>query len=126
MGCQNNVEDDSLRNWMLFLSGYEKTKEALAMNDVGISKAYEELQHVSHDEVMCEFAFKREKFLFEQSMRLDAAKDQGLKRGLEQGSQEALETTARNLLAIGVDVEVIAKGTGLSLEEVYALKGNMH
>lgn len=99
---------------MLFLSGDEKTKESLAMNDVGISKAYEELQQGSQNEVMRELAFKREKFLFEQAMRLDAAKDQ------------ANEKTARNLLVLGVDIDTIAKGTGLSIEEVEALKENMH
>lgn len=124
---------DSLKNWMLFLSGDDRTKEALAMNNAEISKAYEELEHVSRDEVMRELAFKREKFLFEQSMRIGAAKDEGRKEGreqgreegLEQGSQQAKEQAARNSLAMNLDVETVAKITGLPLGEVEVLKENM-
>lgn len=112
---------DSLKNWMLFLSGDDKTKEALAMNNAGISRAYEELEHVSQDEAMRELAFKREKFLFEQSMRISAAKE----KGREEGSRQTNEQIARNALAMKLDVETVAKITGLSLEEVKVLKENI-
>ena len=39
------------------------------------------------------------------------------KEGLEQGKVEA----ARNFKALGVDLETIAKATGLSLEQIEAL-----
>ena len=45
------------------------------------------------------------------------ARKEGLEQGLEQGKVEA----ARNLKALEVDLETIAKGTGLSLEQIEAL-----
>ena len=45
----------------------------------------------------------------------------GLERGLERGAyQKALET-ARNLLAMGLEPEQVAQGTGLSLEVIQKL-----
>lgn len=114
VGHPENLEDSgTLKNWMLFLSGDKKVKEALAMRDVGISRAYEELEHVSQDEIMRELAFKREKFLFEQAMRLDAAKDQGREEGIEQGIEQGVEQ-GRNesILSMhdtGMPIETIAR-----------------
>ena len=53
--------------------------------------------------------------------------EQGLERGLEQGLQkgrdEAIRDNARNLLFLGILTdEQIAQATGLSLEEILALK----
>ena len=53
--------------------------------------------------------------------------EQGLERGLEQGLQkgrdEAIRDNARNLLLLGILTdEQIAQATGLSLEEILALK----
>lgn len=107
---KDSENSDSLRNWLLFLSGDNQTKEVLAMSDLGISKAYEELQHVSQDEIMRELAFKREKFLFEQAMRLDAAKDEGLKEGREQGENKAI----LGMYQAGLSVEAIMEMLKLS------------
>lgn len=64
------------------------------------------------------FHFQREKFLFEQAMKLGVAKNQGI--------QQANEKIARNALAMNLDVEIVAKITSLSLDDVKALKENMH
>ena len=46
---------------------------------------------------------------------------QGMEKGLQQGIQQAKNETAQNLKNNGVSIEIIAKCTGLSLEEVEAL-----
>ena len=46
---------------------------------------------------------------------------QGMEKGLQQGIQQTKIETARNFKANGVSIEVIAKCTGLSVEEVEKL-----
>lgn len=43
-------------------------------------------------------------------------------RGRLQGEQAVRESTAKNLLAIGISTEIIAQATGLSKEQIEALK----
>jgi predicted transposase/invertase (TIGR01784 family) len=42
----------------------------------------------------------------------------GFERGREEGREEGKIITAHNLLQLGVDVETIAKATGLSADEI--------
>ena len=46
---------------------------------------------------------------------------EGMAKGRAEGRAEANLETARKLKAIGVDFEVIAKGTGLTVEEISRL-----
>lgn len=46
---------------------------------------------------------------------------EGRAEGIIEGKAEANLETARKLKAIGVDFEVIAKGTGLTVEEISRL-----
>ena len=52
--------------------------------------------------------------------------EEGMKRGLEEGMQKGMqkgiEKTARNLLEMGMTIEQVAKGTGLSCDRVRELK----
>jgi predicted transposase/invertase (TIGR01784 family) len=49
---------------------------------------------------------------------VSAQKEEGIKEGIEKGKTES----AMNLLAMGVEVEKIAKATGLSEEKILSLK----
>ncbi|MGL4941948.1 MAG: Rpn family recombination-promoting nuclease/putative transposase [Thermoguttaceae bacterium] len=53
---------------------------------------------------------------------LKEGQEKGLKEGLEKGRTESSLEIARNLKAIGLDVESIAKATGLSVTEVKTLE----
>jgi len=46
---------------------------------------------------------------------------EGREEGIEEGSRQKAVETARNLKAAGVDVNIIAKCVGLSVEEVEKL-----
>jgi predicted transposase/invertase (TIGR01784 family) len=48
-------------------------------------------------------------------------KQEGIQEGMQKGKQEGIRETARNLKKIGVAVEQIAQGTGLSAEEIAKL-----
>lgn len=47
---------------------------------------------------------------------------QGVEKGIEKGIEKGKEETAVNLLKLGVDAEIVARGTGLSLEKILKLK----
>ncbi|MCP4493983.1 MAG: Rpn family recombination-promoting nuclease/putative transposase, partial [Gammaproteobacteria bacterium] len=48
--------------------------------------------------------------------------EQGIEQGIEQGSEKEKAVIARNLLLEGLEVSLVAKATGLSIEEIEALK----
>ena len=50
-----------------------------------------------------------------------AGRDEGISIGLSQGAQQAKLETAKKFLAMGLSVEQIANGTGLSIEEIEKL-----
>ena len=52
---------------------------------------------------------------------LQKGRRQGLKQGRQQGQQQGRIETARNFKAMGLSLEQIAQGTGLSLEEIARL-----
>lgn len=45
-----------------------------------------------------------------------------IRKGFEKGSKEQNIQNAKNFLELGVDIEIISKGTGLSIEEVKELR----
>ncbi len=50
-----------------------------------------------------------------------AGLEEGMAKGRAEGRAEANLETARKLKALGLDFEVIAKGTGLTVEEISKL-----
>ena len=53
---------------------------------------------------------------------IEQRRKQGIEQGLKQGTRMANEKAALNLLKMKMDVKMIAKATGLSIEQVKALK----
>ena len=51
----------------------------------------------------------------------EEGREEGRKEGRKEGREEAARETAKNLKAMGLDVETIAKATGLSTEEIAKL-----
>ena len=49
------------------------------------------------------------------------AEQKGLERGREEGKEFEKLEIAKNLLGMGVEVEIIAKSTGLTLEQIKKL-----
>ena len=52
---------------------------------------------------------------------LFVGREEGISIGLERGAYEKAVETARNLLAMGLEPEQVAQGTGLSLEVIQKL-----
>ena len=54
--------------------------------------------------------------------QIEYAKEIALEEGLAKGREDAKQQIAINLLQLGTPYEIVAKATGLSLEEVAKLK----
>lgn len=48
--------------------------------------------------------------------------EEGLEKGLKKGIEKGFEKVAKNLLSMGVDIDLIMKSTGLSREQIEKLK----
>lgn len=51
----------------------------------------------------------------------EEGREEGHEEGLEQGREEERRAIARNMLSEGLDPDIIAKTTGLTLTEIQAL-----
>ena len=51
--------------------------------------------------------------------------EKGMEKGLKEGENRALNKTAIRLLSMGLSVEDVVKGTGLSAETVEKIKAKM-
>ena len=50
---------------------------------------------------------------------------QGIAQGISQGEHQKAIETAKNLLAMGISIEQVAQGTGLSIEEIKLIANNL-
>jgi len=84
-------------------------KELMDM-DVDIKKAEEKIEYLSSDPKTLELYKARERSLHERANMLRSARE------------GAKEEDAVNFLKLGLSEELVAKGTGLSIEKVIELK----
>ena len=54
--------------------------------------------------------------------QIEYAKETGLEEGLAKGREEERKAIAINLIQLGTPCEIVAKATGLSVEEVLKLQ----
>jgi predicted transposase/invertase (TIGR01784 family) len=90
----------------------------LAKKNDKIKKAYSILEVISKDDIKRAAYEAREAELHDQMTRLKSAREEGIK--------EATIKNAKNFLLMGLDLDVVAKGTGLSIEEVKAIKNELN
>ncbi|MFB6364143.1 Rpn family recombination-promoting nuclease/putative transposase [Paenibacillus elgii] len=113
------VESGGLVNWLLFLKGADKSNwEVLTMNEPVLKKAMDTLEFLSQDAEARRLYEDRQKFLHDEASMIEGALAEGEARGER---KKALEM-AKELLAHGVEVSIIAKASGLPESEILALK----
>ena len=91
-----------------------------------IKKAYDLLQIISKDEKSRMLYEARQAEISDQLTRLKSAEAKGIAKGIEEGiekgeKRKAIEN-ATNFLKLGINQEIVAKGTGLTIEEVIEIK----
>ncbi|AIQ64747.1 hypothetical protein PSTEL_18175 [Paenibacillus stellifer] len=80
------------------------------MNEPGLEKAMDTLQYLSQDSEARRLYEARQKYLHDEASMLEGAKQAGIKE------------VAHNMLKLNIDIATIAKATGLSEQEILALK----
>jgi predicted transposase/invertase (TIGR01784 family) len=120
-------ENDPIVQWMEFLDAKSKgVMEMLAEKNKDIKKAYDLLQIISKDEKARMLYDARQAEISDQLTRIKSAEEKGREKGREEGREEgatekAIEA-AINFLRLGVNEEIVAKGTGIPIEKVIELK----
>ena len=114
-----------LKDWIEFFRNPEKIES----EDEGMKDAQTLWSKISADEQLKAQQRAQDKYEMDKLSEIATARNIGKEEGLKQGKEAGLVEgehkkaieTAKNLLAIGLSVEQIAKATGLSIEEVHAL-----
>ena len=127
----NNI--DSLLKWIEFIKEPEsETVRILELTDESIRKAKTQLYKLSLDKKTIEQYRIREKALYDEISALENSREKGLKEGVKIGKEEgrkeglkegelnAKKKLAKSLLDV-LDIETIAKKTGLAEEEIRKL-----
>ncbi|MBN1066193.1 Rpn family recombination-promoting nuclease/putative transposase [Clostridium botulinum] len=112
-------EKDLLVAWTEFLKNPESEKvRNLEMSIEEIREAKDELIKISNDKKQRELYEMRAKILKDKISALNEAE----RKGVEQGKIEV----AKNLLKMGLSVDQILTGTGLTIEEITTIKRSMN
>ena len=125
--------------WLAYFSGRytKKEMEEITMNTPAVKEAIEFEDTFLQDKIERRAYEQREKAIRDYYYYINAYKvegleeglkqgiQQGLKQGIQQGLEQGLEKTAINLLKMGIDISIIAKGTGLDIEKVNELQKSL-
>ena len=103
------------------------------MNTPAIKEAIEFEDIFLQDKIKRRAYEQREKAIRDYYSYINAYKEEGIKQGIQQGKIEGkiegIEETkianAINLLKLGIDISIIAKGTGLDIEKVNELQKSL-
>ena len=123
-------ENDPIVQWMEFLDAKSKgVMEMLAKKNKDIKKAYDLLQIISKDEKSRMLYEARQAEISDQLTRLKSAEAKGMEKGIEKGIEKGKKRNAMenatNFIKLGINEEIVAKGTGLTIEEVIEIKKSM-
>nr|WP_326056193.1 Rpn family recombination-promoting nuclease/putative transposase [Paenibacillus chitinolyticus] len=80
------------------------------------------LEFLSQDREARRLYEERQKYLHDEASMIEWATEKGMAKGIAEGEQKKAIEIAKNMLALGLQVSVIAKASGLSEDEVESLK----
>nr|WP_276532015.1 Rpn family recombination-promoting nuclease/putative transposase [Brevibacillus invocatus] len=119
LGAEHQETSDLLVKWLLFLKAESETKlEELAMSEPTIRKAVNVLEFLNQDKEARKLYEMREMALKDELNMIEGAK--------AEGERQKAKEVAKNLLAMDMTVEMVAKATGLPTEEIEKLKQQLH
>ena len=123
--------NNAICQWMLFLDNPTKREVVQIMEEnKNIKKAIDELEQVSGNARLRRIAELKEKYIRDEQSSIEYAQDEGFKHGeakgraigRAEGKNERNIEIAKNLLQKKMSIDDIADVTGLSPEEIEALK----
>lgn len=116
-------DSNEIELWGKFISAERKEEfDLLAEKNIYIGSAYKHLQIISQDKQKRMEYEAREKAVRDYNQGMLEAEQRGEDRGQTKGEEKATIRIAKNLLSSGLSVDMIAKNTGLTIEQVEALK----
>ena len=117
--------DDKLTKWVDFLTNPIDLEKS-TFEDEDIEKARKKLEFISSDDKERASLEAIKEGLFDQYSSFNIGKkegiEEGLKEGLKEGEKKGKIEMARNMLKDNVDINIISKYSGLSIEEINKLK----
>lgn len=115
-----------LEAWLHFINqpDSELVRELEAVESE-IKSAKAELIRLSGNKEERELFEKRRQAMLDEVSALAFAEEKGIQKGLEQGAKKEKIEIAKTAIENGLDNEMIIKLTGLSLEEVEAMRTKM-
>jgi predicted transposase/invertase (TIGR01784 family) len=94
------------------------------MNEPTLKKAMDTLEFLSQDREARRRYEERQKYLHDEASMIEWATRKGRVEDKAEGEKKKAEEIARNMLALGMEVSVISKVSGLTEAEVQSLKTN--
>jgi predicted transposase/invertase (TIGR01784 family) len=115
-------EGGSLWTWMKFLTCEKREEFAMvAEKSPQVGKAVAVLMELSADEQTRLLEESREKARRDWAARMRGAREEGISQGISQGAYQRAIEDATRFKRLGVSVDTIVQGTGLSPDEVTRL-----
>jgi len=107
-----------LDKWIYFIKNAGSLDYIPKNMDAELKHAYDIANEANFSEMELELQHRKKDWVYMQKSSIDLAKNQGLKQGIEQGFGQGLEQVVMNSLSAGMEVALIGKITGLSVEKV--------
>jgi predicted transposase/invertase (TIGR01784 family) len=121
----NKTEDELVTmfdKWMFVLRNLARLLERpKALQDRVFKKLFKQAEIAQYDEMERRQYEASLKEYWDYTSTLDTAEQKGEKKGIKKGMKQEKEDTARRMKADGMTVELIAKYTGLTAEEIEGL-----
>lgn len=119
----------SFDRWLAFFryegKGEDEIMKHIIQDDPAIAKAHRRYEIFIQDQAMMELYRARKKWKLTHNTEIEEAREQGLEQGRQEGKQEGEKRgkteTAKNMQENGLPIEMIAKCTGLSIDEIKKL-----
>ena len=116
-------KENRLMEWLYFLENPESEKvESIMKENEGIQEAKNKLEEISNDEIMQRLADWQESAEREETAIRNMAYREGEQKGKEAGRMENKIEIAKKMKIKGMDTSTIAELTGLTAEQVEAIK----
>jgi len=111
-------------SWMAYFSNKltKKEMEAIAVNNPVMQEVLKAESYFTQDEINRRKYEQREKAIRDHYSFIAGALEEGFEKGRAEGEKEKAMSIAKNLLALDLPMETIAKATGLSEQEIDKLK----
>lgn len=122
---KNEGVESELSQWLWLILGEEEKIKMAVKKNKKIEKAVEIIDEMSMDEKEWELYRSRQMAIMNYNAGMYYAKKEGIELGIEEGKKEEKIEIVKKMLKEKMSVELIAKITHLSKEEIDKIKKNM-